>query len=636
MRIFYTNKIIFWSNEGNDYLEKNKFDEYLNDWVELSNTKSVNWPDVYNVNFYSSDNFEATYFKIIKNNFTYYFFIQDIGFVSNNGKQYTLTLDFYNTYTINFIEKLKQENPLVVFKRKHANRYVYDAYNNIYPDIKKLPYLQNVPNYLTQFESYKLPTKRSALTVEKQVWTYDVICGNRKVHISDGQWIESGNNTYYYLKVKRPPRYPDTLKQQDIAKLLNQEVYYFPLNIIPSEISNSILKAQKFPADMVIGMVGSLVPPSRFAAALDAKTFYKGLVPDGTFDLDILLVGNNSINILPITETPFYNYNMNINPNKTDYNINVFNNEPALLMDNFLHFTFNNNNRYSFNYLFYNNNVSDNPFFFGLRYVINTDILVSFMFYNEASLYNNMYKPDYYTSFTLEFPFSGNVFNEYIKNNINSINTGIALKKEETNMKNGWTIAYGVLNMFSALANSLLSGAGIFAAKSPIGKLAAAGSTLNNVKSLITSGMQMTEALQKNFFSLKSMIQRTEALIADVKNKPNKMLDTYGEGVSQLTDDPLVLTTYELPDDYKKLVFADFYFHGYITNTTYKFNEYNNRINFNYFEIGNSYQLASQYLKYPKGILQNIANQVEKGIRLWKTNNFDYTMTLDNKENIYA
>lgn len=633
MQIFYTNKLVFWSNEGNDYLEDNRFEAYMNDWTPVNNVKSINWTSHYSANFYASDAFEATYFKIIKNNKTYYFFIQNIEFDSAKGKQFYLTLDFYYTYGVQLIKALKQNNPLVVFKRKHANRLYDGRVSETYDIANHTNYLVNIPTYLQQY-SNRIPNayKDIKLNLDPNKIFQDFSdVSSAYIYINDNDYI-TRNNSYVYLKVKPNSAgfktsnpWVDDVNQNEICYIPIKQK--FPPNPDNKVLPNSYSAAKQWPASYVVGLVDTFIPPSKFLGASLVKNCYptiEGLKTDESIILIALTSvweEKNFVITLPATDS------LNSLQLRPTYNIDNYMNEPLLWLEPFNKYKINDDYEFSLNtYLNIGGSGITSRIYF--LYLISTDFFVI------PDLSKELDGLTYYVNkafkISREIPFSGDVYNDYLKSNINSMNTGIALAKEQNKITKDTAIANGTLGAISGVGNIVSS------LLNPFGAIFGIGGAISGAAGI---GSSITEGVMKAKqadFDLKSTIAKTDAKKADMRNEPDAVLDTYGVGVTQKDFSPLRITRMSISIPEQKMVFSDIYFHGYITNTVYKFNEYDNRISFNYFELGNVYQLATQYLKLPKQIIHDLAIKIEKGIRLWKTPNFDYTLTLDNRENKYA
>lgn len=638
MRIYYTNKLVFWNNEGQDYLEKNRFDTYFDgQWTEVSNTKSINWDGHYTANFYASDSFEATYFKIEKDTKTYYFFIEDIEFDSNRGKKYTLSLDFYNTYVVDFIETLKQQNPLVVFKRKHADRGISADFA---PSLSQHPYYLNVPSHLKKFSDLKRPTNKVSVSIPtKTNYTVSLVRVNtltpETITINDNDFRFGGK--YYYLKVKKPPKLPTGLKGDGVEDLYVNEIYYVPIKTVNGwdSINNGLKYAQQWPSDYVVGFVRTCVPPSVFGTYGWVADVYSELKIDNssvlTTDYSFACIakrfpnGGSSPSFLYRISTNQKIYNQK--PNGLTYNIDNMENEPMLYTSPFLHFSMNNEQKI-FLERYFDGQQWDELYSIDLDFVINTDILTSFNLRRSIDFYN--YTPSYYASFVEEVPFSSNVYNNYLLNNINSINTSISLAKQQRDMDIGFGVAKEYTNFATSLGSSLL-GFGLLGGSN--GKFGH-NFLMSGIAGTVSAPLNMAQTVAQAAFDYKRTVDTIEANKADQQNKPNSMLDTYGDGVAANGETSnIVITTHAIPNQFLKIVFSDFYFSGYLVNTVLNFNEYDNRVAFNYFEIGNCFNLVSQYIKHPKTILNEIAAKCERGLRLWKTFDFDYTMKTDNREN---
>ena len=640
MEIFYSNKQIFWSNNSNDYLEKSVYDTYLNDWIQIDNNKSINWDSHYRANFYASDSFSATYFKVVKDNFNYYFFVADISFDSNKGKQFFLELDFYYTYTVNFIETLKTNNPLIYFKRKHANRF--NLKNNVeWVDVKtQHQYLLNIPDELMDLKNNVISTNyyRAVPTVYRYIAFKDVLTGNavefKPAYPPDTENILYYEKTsrYFYLKIIKPRLEPAF--QIPGGELHNANtVYYVPIFWGAKSGPNSIVDVNKIPADYVIGLVSSPIAPPEFVYGGKISQLYANETSNSSvwagiesYVLTPLINTQVEINYMEIGSYTVHRYFDGINF-KTPYNIDNFNSEIALHLEPFSYYTIGNLGKYSLNYLL--NNITDIANDDSLRtvitYNISTDI---FLYLPHSGLLANQPSSTFFVKTDEDLPYNSNVYTSYLNNNINSINTGIALAKEQRDIISTNNTDTGGSKAFWGFASAAVGGVLLNATGGVFG----GGLVLKGGSDITGAFGERYATVRQANFDLKSKIETTKANIADARNRPDKMLDTYGAGIGSLNQFSGIITKWELPDNLKKVVFSSYYFNGYVTNTFYNFNEYNNRISFNYFEIGDAYQFAQAYLKYPKRILQSIAKQCEKGLRLWKTISFDYTGKLDNRE----
>lgn len=617
MKIYYTNKLIFWNNESSDFLEKEKFDEYLNDaWIELSNVKSINWDTHYSANFYASDSFEATYFKVEKNGQVYYFFIDDITFDGANGRQFSLSLDLYNTYSFQLIEKLKQENPNVYFTRKHMNRY-FKISNKRCVNYIEQPYLFNVPKYFNDIDSSLYPSKSYKMTCIPN--SAGAITWLKDEHGQfDDRPYRLGNGVYLYLRLKL------SSKVNSIFPL--SPIVYYPIRNYPSveEKVNSYNKAIKYPADYVIDLCLLPIPPSSFDYGALVKEFYTGSTFDNDDSVILFSTLHGDTNASNLEESIKL-----IDIKQDEYNINYIDNEIALYGQPFKMFKI-------------LDNVISLPYYFSSftnnGYAFLDDFLMSSIAYSAfgsfyLKIYNkitdNMYQPLTFITGDVKIPIIGDVYSNYLQNNGTSMQTQISLANEQKSINDSNTMANLGAGIFTGLLNIGLGGIAAIGSGGAFGLDAIGG----GVSDLIGGGINAAYELKMNEFNLKKTIAQQDALKADLKNQVGDMKDVYGKG--QLMN-YWSAHLYDLPFNEKKRVFADFYFNGYIVNTIYKFNTYDNRINFNYFELKNVFALCSQYLKLPKSIMSSIAKQLESGIRLWKTPNFDYTLTLDNKENNYA
>ena len=629
MEIYYTNKTIFWSNNDNNFLEKSVFDSYLNDWVQLPNTKSINWDSHYSANFFASDNFNATYFKIIKNNFTYYFFIEDIQFDSVRGRHYYLTMDFYNTYSINLIETLKQNNQKVFFNRKHISTVGID-YN--------LKYLNMVPDYLMNLSNYIVPTKKYFNTNFKtsinDVWySYNDYNKTGPTILVNQYNTRFPDNKYYYLKIKKPTK-PFDSNGTTIADTWYNGVQIFYLPICTSGEYNNFNEVSKIPSDYVVGLVRSYVPPGCFSYYMLGSDFFKYAADSSLKQLKLLMLlpSGNEVFECTFKDTDnlpndlwFIDNGIDVIPR------NINSDFQALYLYPFTKWSLNNS------YDFYANSYISSVNIITISHIISTTIQTCVKPPQNSYNYNTYYS-NLYMDMEEVLPYVGNVYTNYLNNNINSMNTGIALAKRQKELQDKATFAGGMMGILGGVVTAGAGVAGLFlnpvgSAFAGIGDLIAGSNLAQGALQIGQSMVQMAKEYKFNEFNLESKIANMKAKVADIGGRPASMLDTYGEGVSRTTLYSLELVKHTLPDNYKKLVAYDYYFKGIIVNELLNFNEYDKYRLFNYFEIKDAFQLASKYFKYPKRILKDIAKQIESGIRLWKTTNFDYSGESDNVPN---
>lgn len=230
----------------------------------------------------------------------------------------------------------------------------------------------------------------------------------------------------------------------------------------------------------------------------------------------------------------------------------------------------------------------------------------------------------------LKIPFLGSVYSSYLLNNGNSMKTAISLANEERNLRQGQNVASTALGVFGGALNF---GFG-FGLSKLTGGLFGGDSMVGGVNQVINSTADGIFNAQINEFNYKKTVSTIEATKEDYKNKVADFKSEYARGGIAESGN-IRLNIYALPKQDKIKIFSDIYFNGYVVETYFRFNDYDNRINFNYFELGNVFQLCSQYLKLPKKIMKSISTQLESGVRLWKTNYFNYTLELNNQEISY-
>lgn len=650
MKIWYTNELIFWNNETSDFLEKDVFDNYLSQdkWVELRNVKSINWENHYNASFYATDNFNATYFKIQKNGHLYYFFIDDILFDSNNGKQYSLKLDIYNTYSIQLIERLKQENPNVYFTRKHTDRFVNNDFNNPQLDYLNHPYVFNLPKYLSDVDT----SIRLADTSDIQVPNDLLEIENRKKDMynpsityryKNKDFTDDGGKTFKYLRinqnignVKGDMWYANSTPSCFIyIPFSTNKDAYVHVNDELKHFQNKYNNILKFAQSLAVDIITLPIAPSNFTHMFSLKelynneTWYTDMCDDYKGHI-MAFVNRYSGDLVQqdIINIPLFN-NIDKDPNYS-WRDNIL--DPIFLSPQCSYFKIN-TQKIDYPYLFTSLNTSNNNIAsYGvnnLRMYLYSECYLSLKTNNNDKIYDKEFETETSFGMDLKIPFLGNVYSEYLKNNGTSMRTELTLANEYKTMQDrhastkGWTNAIGgVLSIAGGAASMALSGGMI-----------GAGDIAGGLTDVINAGVDTAQSHEINAFNLKKVVATQDALKQDLKNRVGDLKDPYGKG--QIVEIWKVLR-YELPTIEKKRVFSDIYFNGYIINSFDKFNTYNNRKSFNYFELKNVFALCGMYLKLPKSIQGTITKQLETGVRLWKTPKFDYTMGVDNRELKYV
>lgn len=691
MEIFYTNQNVWWSNEGNDFLEKSVFDNYFN-WTPIGNHKSINWTNHYTANFYATNNFNATYFKVVKNNFTYYFFVDDIEFDSSNGYKYYLRMDFYHTYTMLFVEKMKVENPLIYFKRafiNDANDYTTPTeYNTV---IRKDSALRDVPNNLVEFSKYMLPSNfikkqdgtyiskfkfigqskgytqsndpndvnkdywyfkninggsvdytypdvppRPSDTPGKKYWiTLDQIYRNSRLRMKDGSY------KYLYVKIKLPDKLFFSINDSDETWLLSNQIGYIPVDMVNFNNQgglhcNAIDTLLNLPSDYVIGLIATNL-------SIGEMSYYS--------TSDVLFINNDVLSNIPfyiflpnpktiykheliesyldnnIEKYRYFNIG-NYSQSLDNFNINNCSTFPPFYFFPFFKFTINDE------YDFYLNDVNENSNRVEINQRIGLQILGNINGYNSLSTYN--YLPQFNFESEDKLPFTGSVFTNYLNNNINSINTGIANAKLQKQLQDKFAINSGFIQGASGLISMGLGALSVASKVTPAGWTTGSidtGSIATGAYHFLSAYNDTQKELAFNQFNLDAKISTTKAQIQDISNKPRAMLDTYADGFSKFDTPPNAITTYELPLNIKRTIFLDYYLNGFVLERTLNFNNYDKRRLFNYILISDTYQYANKYLNFPKAIISNIAKQMDSGIRLWKTTNYNISGEITNARN---
>lgn len=610
MRIFYTTKRIFWSNEGQDYLESTQFNEFFSgQWIELSNVKSINWTSHYEASFYATDAFEATYFKIEKNNQTYYFFVQDIKNDSANGKFWYLTLDLYNTYGKDFIEQMKTLNPKVTFKRKHANRYFSSGVSErrFAFDFDRQRYLLAPPPHLRDMvESNNIyPTKKQIITFANQGQAeslepaYNALIPPPKYKVR----YYSDDHTRInmtYLVLKRPGTMPDTLGSTDewynffflpvgMNYLGPIDVFIHPNYSTTVEWINSEYNLSKIPSDLIVGRIRTRIPPCAFRSC----DFYPYIYGKNPAEANKVICLSNPYFPELLTEDV---YEFTTFPDTPTFNSYLH--EPILSLPPFTRLVMNENTEISPLSFFKkvgqdNRMINDNH----LPWIGMASTTIFLRPPMGALDMDNHIK--YFIDVGHKVPNYGDVLNSYLLNNINAINTGIQAKVGST--------VLGFVGSATNIVGSLASG---------------------NVAGAIQGGV----GIGQSAWGLAQSFRQVEATKADLGNRVDDLKDSYGKGVVVEPNEALTVTTYSIPTHLKELVFKDIYFSGYLFNGLANFNTYRNRKSFNYFEITDINQFLNLYTSYPKQIISDLSEKFMNGIRLWRTTAVNFDMSLDNRE----
>lgn len=610
MRIFYTTKRIFWSNEGQDYLESTQFNEFFSgQWIELSNVKSINWTSHYEASFYATDAFEATYFKIEKNNQTYYFFVQDIKNDSANGKFWYLTLDLYNTYGKDFIEQMKTLNPKVSFRRKHANRYFNSGVSEkrFAFDFDKQRYLLTPPSHLVNMveSNNKYPTKKQTITfnnhgqAESLEGAYSALIPPPKYKITytNNDAMQYGMT---YLILKRPGTMPGGVGGASewynffflpigIEFSIGITVYLHPNYTTIANWNNQEYNLSKIPSDLIVGRIRTRIPPCAFRSCDFYPYIYGKNPPEAN---DVICLSNPYFPELTTKEV----YEFITFPDTSEY-VNYLH-EPLLSLPPFTRLVLNEQTEISplsfFRKTPQNNTmIHDNT----LPWVGMASTTMFLRPPMGALDMDNHIK--YFVDVGHKIPNYGDVLNSYLLNNINAINTGIQAKVGST--------VLGFVGSATNIAGSLATGN-------------------------ISGAVQGAVGIGQSMWGLSQSFRQVEATKADLGNRVDDLKDSYGKGVVTEPSESLTVTTYSIPTQLKQLVFKDIYFSGYSFNGVDNFNSYRNRRNFNYFEITDINQFLNLYTSYPKQIISDLSEKFMNGIRLWRTTAVNFDMSLDNRE----
>ena len=620
MRIFYTTKRIFWSNEGQDYLEDTQFNEFFSgQWIELSNVKSINWTSHYEASFYATDAFDATYFKIEKNNQSYYFFVQDIKNDSANGKFWYLTLDLYNTYGLTFVQTMQAYNPPVSFKRKHCNRYFrsnnpekkfcFDFNRQRYlltPPSTLADIANNVNNYPTYSTNIKLLNSGRV----ESLLEYQVAVG-RPLKRSRIEFRPNERKHYEYLVLKRPGTIKyDTLKHMRnwsfdftfvlIEELVNiNDIYPIYVGTFYSPDGSHILDfggsdehyIMEIPSDLVVARIRTSVPPCVFRAFAGYGELYPTKQDDITLRSIRVFMGPRFVDLPPENDRLFFSM-----PDTEEYSLPSH--EPIFQFQPFLNFKINGSNELSSLSFF-----KRNPNKSGTFIVTNTNNWTvcsssSFFIRPARGALEHDSQLQYFIEATYKKPAYGDVLNNYLLNNANALSTGIQNK-----------IGTAALGVFGGGINAL-------------------SSIRFNPYGTAISGLGIGQSI----WGLAQSTRNYIALKADLGNRVDDVKDVYGKGAVVEDDQTLVVSQYTLPPQIKQLVFKDIYFNGYEFNGVDNFNSYRNRTKFNYFEITDINQFLNLYTTYPKQIISDLSEKFMNGIRLWRTTAVNFDMSLDNRE----
>lgn len=66
------------------------------------------------------------YFKVTYSDFTYYYYVKDLTLIANGLYQYQIELDLWTTFCIPYLEKLREKNAQVYFKRATFVPHIFD------------------------------------------------------------------------------------------------------------------------------------------------------------------------------------------------------------------------------------------------------------------------------------------------------------------------------------------------------------------------------------------------------------------------------------------------------------------------------------------------------------------------------
>lgn len=630
MRIFYTTKRIFWSNEGQDYLEDTQFNEFFSgQWTELSNVKSINWTSHYEASFYATDAFDATYFKLEKNNQTYYFFVQDIKNDSANGKFWYLTLDLYNTYGRDFIGQMKVLNPKVSFKRKHANRYFKsnNPARKFCFDFNKQRYLLTPPSTLANLGKSlnTYPTASHNVVFKNEGSIRSLYRYYRPPSGAFNDRVEHAtlnlHPSYYYenwyheyLIIKRPgsyPKLPDYVKDpvsfnEEPIKFLYIPVeppddkgpLYFYGRIDPDPYTRggrnvSGIRAShidRIPSDLLVGVVRSPFPPAVFSYF----TYWQEMFDNdwGVFK-DVVVLTRPMFKELNILK-PF-----EFNSIRETEQYLTYLDEPLLALSSLTKLQINSAHELSTLCFFKANTNRPESYIVDNGATWMSTASSSFFIRPPRGALEHEYQMQRFIEPTYKTPVYGDVLNNYLLNNANAVSTGIQNK----------------------VGSAILGGIG--------GLVNVAGSI---VSGNVSGAAQGAVGIAQSAWGVAQTVRSHQAQLADLGNRVDDLKDVYGKGATVEPDQCLVVSKYELPEHIKELVFKDIYFNGYEFNGVDNFNSYRNRKIFNYFEITDINQFLNLYTTYPKQIISDLSEKFMNGIRLWRTTAVNFDMSLDNRE----
>lgn len=428
----------------------------------------------------------------------------------------------------------------------------------------------------------------------------------------------SNSKNFYYLRMKTPNN------NKYKGDLLLSPIIYYPIKETGGEdIQNAFNRAITYPSSITLDVVCLPFPPSCFKYACKVKEFFIGESDDGQGGtVPNVFSGDNSLilfNLLSedyidvdikttIKFGEFYDFNVD------DYKLSPVLNEPMLMSQQCSYYSILDNKivlPYYFSNAYYPDNDLRSNGIDTLRGYPYASFYLQLGRYKTVSenVYTKMYYPNSTFSCDIKIPFVSDVYNTYLLNNGVSMNTSLQLANEEKKLKDDYAFSKFGVGLFGGLATLFAGGA----AAAMTGGLFGIGGIGEGIGSIASSGVDFTYETKMNEFNLKKVVAQQEAVKADLRNQVGDLKDAYAKG--QLVRE-WTAHYFTIPRKEQVRVFTDIYFNGYIVNSVYKFNDYDNRVNFNYFELKNVFALCSQYLKLPKTIMLSITNQLEKGIRL--------------------
>lgn len=593
MDIKYTTQQIFWKPDSEDKPSLTYFNDFKN---------SFNEGDI-KVNFLNFDNVEIvgkidniTYVWINYNGKNYYYYTNSITKILNNGYTYNLFLDTFTSFTLPFLEQLKNLQLDIYSLRQlkqtdHSFLYLEDKLLNSIPKTyigwSKLysEYPQTQKDGLWYYpDSTGNLLKRDSVDLNGCVYAVfenvdlEFLYQTTTQSPTESEWnrLKQKVNWVALPYLTKDPfktaeiidyKYKSTrklyLNAQNIGYLINNEWanYYIGDFILPNclEYSN-------------IGFVKVNYNPEGISPPTTIQPVY---------------------GILGLPKRLNFNKKLRIKTYSNDDNINktILKYEKYRIYDNELNWS-----------LFYEKDDFNLP-------IINLSGSFTFNMSGQLTLYNDLIdNRQNVVNYPNLVTCVSNTYQAYVNNTRNTINTSWEIAKENT-VKNTIT---GLLGLGTGLATGIASGG--------IGLVAGIGMGLNSANSLTGS-----------WLSLSQKRREIQAQYADAKNsllpKINASINSdlylqYVENINENTyTQAFVYDKYELSEKTINLIKWYINYYGYYNPKFYKCQDLlslkNNNYNYILLDEEHTDKLINVYASCPVKYRESVLNDLTTGIRLW-------------------